>query len=282
MNPSIKVHYEPSENLPVKLECNDESLNYPLTVYFTQNASEIWKTQLFIPHTWCELPYGRDVDIKIIDNLGNLIYNKPWVYNSNSDTIEQKFVTWCETFIFNNNFKPKGIVVGAHNGGYGDWVTSFKKDLIGTTLLIEPNIKPFHELVFRFQHDSRFSYSNSVVSEVDGMVNFFTNEYENSESSSLLESEKMTIKKQVHSVNPNRLLENQNIDWLQIDTEGYDAQIILEINDDNLNQVKFIMWEHIHLSSDSKNKIYEKLSNIGYEIFEGLGYNSCAIKKGMV
>ena len=39
------------------------------------------------------------------------------------------------------------------------------------------------------------------------------------------------------------------------------------------------MWEHIHLDLESNQNIFKKLSNLGYEITKGQGYNSCAIKK---
>jgi len=275
----IKVSYGLKKDLPVKVEFFDKTLNYPLHIYFTKNGKEIWSQKISNPHIWCLLPYGREADIKIIDNLGKLIYNKPWSYNCHSDIVEQKFIQWCESFIFEKNFKPNGIVIGSHDGGYGEWVTAYKKDLIGKTLLIEPNIKPFHELIFRYQHDSRFSYQNSVVSSSDGIVDFFTNKLQNSESSSLIKTNELLIKKQIVSVNPNTLIENTPADWIHIDAEGFDSKIILEIKNENLSNVKFIMWEHIHLDLESNQNIFKKLSNLGYEITKGQGYNSCAIKK---
>ena len=42
--------------------------------------------------------------------------------------------------------------------------------------------------------------------------------------------------------------------------------------------LKFIIWEHIHLNDEIKLKLKEKLELFGFKVMVGLEYNSFAIK----
>jgi FkbM family methyltransferase len=284
MTNDIIVSYDENSNsLTTKVEFLSQNLKYPLTVYFTTNNIIVWKTTINSENTWCSLPNGRNVDIRIIDSNGDLILNKMWLFNSKSDICEIEFVKWCQDFYFKNGYKPSGVVIGAHNGTSGEWVESYKQNLISNTLLIEPNLKPFNKLVSNYQHDNRFKFKNIVVSEFDDFVDFYTDENLDSESSSLiknnlLKNNSTSISNKVKSVSPNNILNNFTCDWLHIDTEGYDAKILLMINDEHLNKLKFIIWEHIHLDDEIKLKLKEKLELFGFKITVGLEYNSFAVK----
>jgi hypothetical protein len=54
------------------------------------------------------------------------------------------------------------------------------------------------------------------------------------------------------------------VDYLQIDTEGYDAKIILGA-DFSYFGVRTIEFEHIHLSAKERHSVHEKLVSSGYE-----------------
>jgi FkbM family methyltransferase len=229
------------------------------------------------------LPNSRGLDVRIIDVNGDIIFNKPWSLNSKSDICEIEFIKWCQDFYFNYGYKPNGVVIGSHNGSTGEWVESYKQNLIGNTLLIEPNLKPFDKLVSNYQHDNRFKFKKIVVSESDDFVDFYTDENSESESSSLIKDNLLKnvtslISHKIKSTSPNNILDNFDSDWLHIDAEGYDAKILLMINDKHLNNLKFIIWEHIHLNDDIKIKLKEKLELFGFKVTVGLEYNSFAIK----
>jgi FkbM family methyltransferase len=280
----IVVSYEENgNNLTTKIDFLSGNLNYPLTVYFATTNIIVWKTIINSSNTWCSLPNGRNVDIRIIDNYGDLILNKMWLFNSKSDTCDIEFIKWCQDFYFKNGYKPSGVVVGAHTGISGEWVESYKQNLIGNTLLIEPNLKPFDKLVSNYQQDSRFKFKNIVISESNDFVDFYTDENYESESSSLiknnlLKNSNTSISYKIKSISPNNILDNFMCDWLHIDAEGYDAKILLMINDKHLNNLKFIIWEHIHLDEEIKLKLKEKLELYGFKVTVGLEYNSFAVK----
>jgi len=60
----------------------------------------------------------------------------------------------------------------------------------------------------------------------------------------------------------------EEIELLSLDIEGIDAEIILDIDFDNL-KLKYLSFEHIHLGDNKKN-VLKRLSNYDYE-FLGLG-----------
>lgn len=270
--------------LNCKLQFNSQTLNYPLIVYFTtQSGSIIWSTTIPQSNIWCELPNSRNLDIRIIDNKGEIVLNYIWEDNFNSDICELKFIEWCKFFISQENKKPKGIVIGSHNGLTGEWVNANKKGLIGSTLLIEPNEKPFQQLISNYQNDFKFSFKNILVSENGGYIDFYTDENEDSESSSTIlsnihKNHSNVITKHLYSRTLNDLIIEFSPDWLHLDVEGLDGKLLLSVPDDTIEKLKFIIWEDIHLSDDEKILLKNKLSNKGFSVIIGDEYNTFAIK----
>jgi FkbM family methyltransferase len=270
--------------LSCKIQFNSPILNYPLIVYFTsQSGSILWSTTILTSNTWCELPSSRNLDIRIIDNQGELILNNIWEDNINSDICELKFIEWCKFFISQENKKPKGIVIGSHNGLTGEWVNANNKNLIGSTLLIEPNEKPFQQLISNYQNDFKFSFKNILVSETGGYMDFYTNENEDSESSSIIMSNvnkyhENIITKQLYSRTLNDLITEFSPDWIHLDVEGLDAKLLLSTSDEVIKKLKFIIWEDIFLNDYEKTLLKDKLTYNGFSVIVGNEYNTFAIK----
>lgn len=282
----ISITYGDSPNSGIKVNFDGNDLNYPLSLYFSQGANVIWSHKVMGHGTWAAHPNPGNVDIKIVDSVGDLIFNKPYEYgegNITTHTEEIEFIRWCENFIEKNSYRPRGIAIGCNDGNYGEWVTASEMNLIGKTILIEPNPTPFTSLVYRYQKDPRFSFKNCVVSKENGIVKFYTNPEGNSGASSLLENHVThhgleAVEKEVISVNPNDMLKEFECDWIHMDVEGMDSDIICLIDNENLENIGLIMWENIHLSNSQKSDVESKLKSIGFEIFHGSGYNSIATK----
>jgi FkbM family methyltransferase len=272
------------KSLISRVSFDSDELNYPVKIFFTsQSGNVIWSTLISHSNTWCELPSSRNIDIRVIDNNGEIILNKIWSENFNSDICELKFLDWCKYFISTNNKKPKGIVVGAHNGSSGEWVTANNKKLIGSTLLIEPNETPFQQLVTRYQNDFIFTYKNILVSETGGHVDFYTDKNGESESSSILQSNvtkyhDKIITKKIYSKTLNDLIIYFEPDWIHLDVEGLDAKLLLSVSDELIQKIKFIIWEDIHLTNEETILLNNKLKNNGFTVLSGYEYNSFAFK----
>jgi FkbM family methyltransferase len=260
-------------------------LNYPLDVFFlNKNGTTSWSTQVFGPGSWVQSPSTFQLNIRIIDNEQELIFSYDSIFNDYSDIVEKKFISWCRNFLTIKGIKPKGLAIGTNDGSSGEWVEAYQQNLIGPTLLVEPNLNSFLQLTNRYSSSGLFNFKKCVVSEIDGFVDFYTNEDETNEASSLLknhflnhQSSYKTIK--VKSVRPSNLFNQENIpDWVHIDAEGYDGKIILLFEDFVFQKVTFFMWEHIHLTEEMTQEIYKRLEEFNFIILKGSVYNTCAYK----
>ena len=70
-----------------------------------------------------------------------------------------------------------------------------------------------------------------------------------------------------------------SIDVLQIDAEGYDYEIIKQVDFD-LVQPNIIRFEHMHLSDEDLNECINKLAPLGYR-FINEGLDTIAIKRDL-
>ena len=101
---------------------------------------------------------------------------------------------------------------------------------------------------------------------------------EREKKDNLLKNVTSSVSYKIKSVSPNNILNNFISDWLHIDAEGYDAKILLMVKDEHLKNLKFIIWEHIHLDDEIRLKLKEKLELFGFKVTIGLEYNSFAVK----
>ena len=280
------IHFEILENpFMIYLEFNSPELNYPVDVYFIDQNGIQWQTKINSSSCWVKGPVNnRELSIRILDYGGDVIFSYDYIFSSLSDAVEKRFISWCRDFIAKRCYKPKGFIIGSHDGRSGEWVQAYSQDLIGDCLIVEPNITPFLLLTYNYKNDSKFTFKNCVISDSDDYVDFYTNDSGDSESSSLIESnylkhENDGFKKiKVKSYNPNTLLQSDIPDYIHIDAEGYDGNIIMLLNDEILGKVKFIVWEHIHLTDETKVLVDARLTKFGFTIEAGQRFNTCAYK----
>ena len=70
----------------------------------------------------------------------------------------------------------------------------------------------------------------------------------------------------------------KEIDFLQIDAEGYDDQIIYN-SEIKVNKFKFINYEFKNLNEEKIKKLHEYLRNSGYEILRWSKSDEIAIRQ---
>ena len=279
------------EGISIKLEFSSEEAGYPLSVYFFKNEEIAWRTDIASAGRWCKSPSIRGLDTTVVDVDGKVVFRHSWKSTGFAESIERAFLDWCGSFSLSQGRLPKGIVIGACDGISGEWVTAYEQGLIGDCLLIEPNARPFLSLLNRYGRDGRFSFRKVAVG-VDGFADFYTDEYERVESSSLSESHfkkhmshnsrysSDSMKKiSIRCVGVKNLLEEHPCDWMHIDAEGYDADIIDMMEDEDLSRIGFLIWEHTHISKEKAGEIQRRLSSLGFELLNGEDSNSCSIKR---
>ena len=152
-------------------------------------------------------------------------------------------------------------------------------------VLVEPDIKSFELLKRNYNGMKNLQFENSAISNKDGDINFYISpnnmlsSLHNDEwfkgrnygksydrrislgGSKLISINSMTLKSLLLKY------DIKGIDLLQIDTEGYDLEILKQI-DFRLIKPKMICFEHHHFSQEEIQPCYESLRNSGYSIMK--------------
>ena len=196
-----------------------------------------------------------------------------WV---NRNATEQFFDTWI-----NKNPNSKGIVIGTHDGTEGGWVKHIKNKST-FAVLIEASKKQFDELTQNYLNFDNVSFRNNVITGNGGNVKFYefglggANTLSKTHyKSHIQDNEEVTIVNMV-SVGINDLIVQENLqynlDWLHLDTESIDDEIIMSLDFNKINRPKLIVFESIHLSkektgnNDRIDKLFNWLELNGYKV----------------
>ena len=177
-------------------------------------------------------------------------------------------------FVMENKEKIQGIVIEPSIDYYNQLVENYK---------ILDNVKKLNIAIHNNEKKmDLYRVDKNKIEKLPGWtkgIGSFNKEHHNLSN---LSSE-FIVKESVNCISFKELIEQykiENIDLLQIDTEGYDAEIILNI-DFNSIKPKLIHFEHGMREGVMSRSTFDKVSAIlhknGYEIiiepFDALAYN---------
>jgi hypothetical protein len=254
---------------------DDDELPFKFEIF--RDGECIWTTDLYA-NMWASW------DTLDNDNFTAVIKNKQdeiisqfkydvWV---NRNATEQFFDTWI-----NKNPNSNGIVIGTHDGTNGGWVKHIKNKLT-RVVLVEASEKQFNELVQNYSDFDNVSFRNNVITGNGGNVKFY--EFGIGVANTLSEShykghvkdgEEVTIVDMVSlGINDLIIEENlqHNLDWLHLDTESIDDEIIMSLDFNKINKPKLIVFETINFSeerlgnSERIDKLFDWLRSNGYKV----------------
>lgn len=204
-------------------------------------------------------------DVKIYTKGGVLVWQKLW------DILEEDEYKFFK--LLNSYKNSKGIVIGAHDGTYGEWITMLdnpKNEL----LLIEPAEAQFNKLQRTFGKKNNVKLLNTLISCDGGEIEFYeeSSGFFNSTNKSHLknyfgENQINVVKK--NSISLVELLKENfvgQLDWLHFDTESYDAKLILSLKNNRNLLPKTIVFEHNHLLIEEKYELENFLKEENYKI----------------
>lgn len=170
------------------------------------------------------------------------------------------------------------VQVGSNDGVSGsdpifNWVRKFQ----WKGLLVEPQPEAFERLLTNYREATQLKFCNMAVSAEKGNLAMFRNRDEDTTASFDLNTVKaQNPKSEVERINvkTNRLssilLEFGfvHIDFLQIDTEGYELEVIKTL-DFAVHKPAIINFEHGHLSRKALSDIFRRLADEGYVLHFG-------------
>jgi hypothetical protein len=241
---------------------------FPFKFEIFLDGKVIWSTNLY-PNMWASWDtLDTNNFVAVIKNNKDEIISQfnhnIWV---NRNTTEQFFDTWI-----NKNPKSKGIAIGTHDGTTGEWVKHVKNNTT-YAVLVEASKKQFDDLTKNYSNFNNVSLRNNVITGNGENVKFY--EFGSGHTNTLSEShyknhiyvnEEVTIVNMA-SVGINDLIieENlqHNLDWLHLDTESIDDEIIMSLDFDKINKPKLIVFETINFSKQriGNNERIDKLFN---------------------
>ena len=263
-HPDIRVETkEVSKILDLPLRCS---------IISHVGKKEIWGCELN-DNSWATYSNDSIFDIRIQDKSGNTILYREYNVLEDGSELDKSLYLYCKGLK-----NPKGVAIGTHDGEFGEWVSAVL-DSTTEAKLIEASDGQYLALMNNYNNQGNVELINSLIT-IDGKdIEFFEGGkgYTNSVKSNVIESwECEPISSRISpSISINEVLDKK-YDWLHLDIEGYDAEIIRAINVDMLPN--FIIFEHNNLKFDERSKIEGYLIDLGYSINKNDNVSYLAIK----
>lgn len=266
----IKVTYKNDGILVELANISDVESNYPYTVNFRKHVSgEIqWSTKIS-DFSYATFPNIEMFDVEITDSRNIPVYTKRWDVMEHGTYFYKTMWMYCKSLI-SKGILPKGLVIGTHDGEFGEWVPCVLNKL-SKVVLVEASQKQFEKLFENYHKNELVTFVNQLITPEGGEVEFFEGGegYTNSVVESVIrhwETEEIQSTKR-QSININTLINNHfqgGFDWLHLDVEGLDDKLIMGIEDKKMIP-NLVIFEDYNLINERKTLIYEYFKNLGYK-----------------
>lgn len=236
-----------------------------------------WSNMLF-PNTWASWDCLENQELKayIKDKNNNIISSFSLDIWTNRNSTEQFFNTWVT-----KNPNSNGIVIGTHDGLSGEWVNLVKSDKVNT-VLVEASENQYNKLILNYNGLTNVKFRNEIITSDGRKCEFyeFGEGYANTIDKSHYEKHVFNndstkvIHKKTLGINELILQENLqlSLDWIHLDTEAIDDEIIMGLDFTIVKKPKLIIFETINFSEERTgdstriNKLFEWLNSNGYKV----------------
>jgi len=266
----IDVKYS-SEGIKVEVGAvNQYNPNQPFKLQIKKHVSgELqWETNLF-DGWYGTFPSTEMYDVELLDSKGNLIYSKKWDVFEHGNHFYKSLWLYNKKIISEGHL-PSGLVIGTHDGEFGEWVPIVMKREC-KVVLVEASDKQFNKLTKNYYNNSLVKPIQNLITTDGSDVEFFEGGegYTNTVVEKVIrnwetEEVKSTTRSSI-SITDLILKEcNGKIDWLHLDVEGLDAKLIMSIDETKVKLPNFIIFEDYNLTKEEKSEIYDWLSVRGY------------------
>jgi hypothetical protein len=269
----IKVTYN-SEGIKVNVgTVSKYNKNLPLKLKIKKHVSgELqWSTNL--NDNWFgSFPNTEMFDVEICDSKDRIVYTKVWDVMEHGNHFYKSLWMYNKSILSSGRF-PKGLVIGTHDGEFGEWVPIVENREC-SVVLVEASDKQFNKLKHNYRYYSLVKPIQNLITPNGGDVEFFEGGagYTNTVVENVIrhweKEEIKSTKRPSISITDLILTEcDGSIDWLHLDVEGLDAQLIMGIDETKVSLPNFIIFEDYNLSQDKKDEIYGWLHNKGYATY---------------
>lgn len=217
----------------------------------------VWTTNLG-SHMWAVYPENEINDVVVHDAKGNFVTQYYWDVLKHGSIFYKSLWLYCKSLINQGN-KPRGLVIGTHDGEFGEWVP-LVRNFMSDMVLVEGSQPQYDKLVKNYQNKEGMKLIHSIITPDGGDVEFFEGGrgYTNSVVERVIrnwETEEIKSSKR-SSISFNGLIEENftsfghKLDWLHLDVEGLDVKLLLSMKPEFIPN--FIIFEDFNLSEDDK------------------------------
>ena len=253
-----------NRNLPLKLNIKKHVSG---EVQWSSNLNDYW---------FATYPNTEMFDVEILDSRGIVVYTKKWDIMEHGNHFYKSLWLYNKSLISSGKF-PTGLVIGTHDGEFGEWVPSVQNREC-RVVLVEASDKQFGKLKKNYSKNSLVKLVQNIITPKGGQVDFFEGGagYTNTVVESVIrhwETEEVKSTKK-NSISITDLILSEcggKIDWLHLDVEGLDAQLIMGIDENRVSLPNFIIFEDYNLSEDKKEEIYNWLKQRGFDLKSDAG-----------
>jgi hypothetical protein len=244
------------EQLPLKFEIKS-----------SVSKKVIWDIELN-DNMWAHYPENEINDVVVKDKNGKFITQYYWDVFKHGSIFYKSLWLYCKSLI-NDGINPRGLVIGTHDGEFGEWVP-LVKNYMSEMILIEGSKDTFQKLKNNYESYQSLTLVNTIITPNGGPVEFFEGGrgYTNTVVERVIRSwETEEIHSTVmNSENINDYLK-PNINWLHIDAEGLDYELIMN----SLFLPNFIIFEDYNLLPNQKEDLFRFLTAKKYSLHSESG-----------
>lgn len=266
----IKVTYN-TEGIRVEIsEISQVIENLPLNLQIKKHVSKETQWSSELNDFWfATYPNTEMFDVVVTDSKGFNLYKKEWDIMEHGNDFYKKLWLYNKSLISHGKL-PVGLVIGTHDGEFGEWVPIVLKREC-KVFLVEASEPQYNKLVKNYQNNSLVTTIKELVTPDGGEVEFFEGGagYTNTVVEKVIKfwetSQIESSKKQ--SISINNLINEYcgcKPDWLHLDVEGLDAKLIRAIKKEFLPN--FIIYEDFNLPVDERIELETYLSNQNFKV----------------
>lgn len=247
--------------------------NQPYNLKIVKHVSGEVQWQTKLSDGWfATYPNTEMFDVVVTDSNDKIIYTKKWDVMEHGNHFYKSLWMYNKSLISKGHF-PKGLVIGTHDGEFGEWVPIILNRECDV-LLVEASDKQFSKLQRNYKDFSRVESIQKLVTPNGGIVDFFEGGegYTNTVVEKVIrhwetEEIKSTEKDSISITDLILDYCGGKIDWLHLDVEGLDAKLIMGIDEKKVTLPNFIIFEDYNLDENNKDEIYSWLENKGYQLY---------------
>ena len=249
----------------------------PLEFALYRGAEKVWSCEL-VDNSWATFPDTEMYDMVLTDRAGNIVVQKKWKAIEDGDLFYQAIYLYCMR-LTKEGKRPKGIAIGTHDGAFGEWAPVVQENLTDACL-VEASQPQFTKLVQNYQKYPNVKLVNQLVTTEGQNIEFFEGGkgYTNSVVERFIRDwETEEIKSSIRSscsINDlifNYISSGEQLDWLHLDVEGYDADLLKALKEP---LPPFIIFENLpshhkeelEYNEQQKKHIQTYLRHKGYNI----------------